>query len=233
MSAIKRIFLSTAAAIGLFVSGSAFGAVSLLFTDNDATPTATSVAPGGTFNVSVVLSSTSSASTDQVIGLQYFLQSSGPQAGIFTITNRTTPPSGDPSNPFSDFTNPNATVLAAGNATLNPRNNNDLGAVLDNVNSPKSNNFGNGTTTFNPALVANYTIAVSPSAAPGTYTLSFVGTASTPLEYTNPAFADLAFSAPTGGPLLSTFTVAIPEPASLMALGGVGLLLVRRRRRAA
>jgi hypothetical protein len=230
MSAIKRILLSTAAAFGLLLTSSAYGAVSLLFTDSDATPTATTAVPGGTFTVKVVLSSTSSAAADQVVGVEYFLQSTGPQAGVFTITGRDAT-TGAGANPFSDFTNPNATVLDPANATLNPKNNLDLGAVLANVGAPVSNNFGNGTTTFNPALVATYTIAVAANAAPGNYTLSFFSPAGT--GYSDAQFNDRTFSAPTGGPLLATFTVAIPEPASLMALGGVGLLLVRRRRRAA
>jgi hypothetical protein len=206
--------------------------VSLVFSDNDATPNITTVIAGQSFNVGVKLISTSSASVDQVQSVDYFLQSTGPQAGIFTLTNRDAT-TGNPSpNPFDDFLNTNAVALNPPDAKLNPRNNVNLAAFLRDVKAPIGNNYGNGTTTYNPALVANYTIAVAPNAAAGTYTLSTF----TNVGYSDANFTDHPFSAPpTGSPNGNTFTVVVvaaPEPSTalLFGIGSLGMLLRRRRR---
>jgi hypothetical protein len=237
MSKLKSFLLIAAVAVGMVSASNAFAGVSLLLTDGDASPSSTSVGAGGSFPVSITVLSTSTAAADQVIGFNYFLQSSGPAPGVFTITSRNTSNTGKPgdNNPFSFLINSDAQAgFPAGSPTtadaiLNPRNNVDLGASLNDVTKAIGNN---NTPSFSPFLVAAYTLAVSPNAPAGTYTLTTFSPAGQ--GYSDGQFNDRLFSAPPAGtPYTQTFTVTVtPEPSSAMLIGGAfaGLVLRRRRR---
>jgi hypothetical protein len=221
-------------ALAIFPALNSAGGVSLVFSDNDATPNATTVVAGQSFNVAVKLISTSSASTDQAVAVTYVLQSTGPQAGTFTLTGRDATTGNPSANPFSDFVNPNSQVLNPPDAKLNPRNKIALDAVAADPKVSVGNNYGNGLTTYNPALVATYSIAVDPNATPGVYTLTTFSNPGT--GYSDPGFNDRTFVAPpVGSPNGNSFTVTVvaaPEPSTaiLFGIGSVGMLLRRRRR---
>jgi hypothetical protein len=237
MSKIKSFLLTAAAvALGMVSASNAFAGVSLLLTDGDASPSSTTVTAGNSFPVNVTVLSTSTAPADQVIGFNYFLnQTSGPTPGVFTITSRNTSGGGAPgaNNPFSFVINTDSQVLDNSgptfNATLNPRNNVDLGASLNDVTKA----VGKNNTPFNPYLVAAYTLAVSPNAAPGVYTITTFSPAGQ--GYSDAQFNDRLFSAPPANtPYNQTFSVTVvaaPEPTSAMLIGAVIVGFGFRRRR--
>ena len=207
----RLTLLSSLAFVGLATlpSTGAFAAVSLNFTDNDATPTAASVSSGSSFTVTLNLTSTA----EQTTGLDYFLRDNTFVSGTprFRITDRNIGAS-----TYSDPFNGDAAVEAQPASLLNPSTDLDLGATLANPSSP------NGAGTF---LVANYTFAVDPTTPLGTYTISTFSQPGTGYQAGPPLFTDMPFNQH------ATFNVTVvPEPSAvaLLGLGAIGLL--RRRR---
>ena len=196
----------------------AWGSVSLILTDKDATPGAATVARGSTFAVSVMMKSTTTGTNDQVTGVDYFLQSS--TSGILSIASRNTGASSgtafpNPWQPDSDVVNPS--LYDPG---LNPTNGTDLGGRIANLNVPISGN------TFE---VADFVVSVSASALPGTYTITTFSNPGTGYEgpgdpNTGLGFADTPFSS-QGSFLL---TVQLPEPTTVWVIAA-GALALRRR----
>ncbi len=183
-------------------ANSALSAVSITFDDGLGDPTSVTISPGDSFSFSLKLTSTS----ELVTGISYFFQSSDP-SGKFSIAARDISGS-----PYTFLFIANSTIFSGSNATLDPINNNDLGAGVDDVFSPT------GVGTF---LIANYTISSNATIAPGNYTLSLIGT-------------DVADQ--DGEPVLhstNTYNITvIPEPGVGMLLGVAGLagVVLRRRR---
>jgi MYXO-CTERM domain-containing protein len=181
----------------------ALGAVSLSITDSLGDPGQVSVNPGQSFafRVSVIVTG-----GEEPTGLDYFLRSSSVPAGFrITARNFTT------NN--SAFPDQNNTTLTGDEGDLNPDT-----ALLGATRDPGT--LGNGTFT-----VTDYTLAVGPSAAPGTYTIT---TASNPgTGYTVGSGNDQ----PLNGHGTYQVTV-VPEPTGLAAAAaGAGLLALARRRR--
>jgi hypothetical protein len=230
-----------ASAVG--VADRASAGVSLLITDNDATPNNATVAAGGTVTIQVRLLSTTSATTDASTGEAYYLKQSTGQTGVFSITSYdvTSSVHNDPiSTQIKPYNSPtdNAVVdPTGGNNVLNPTNAVDMGAGGSSI----SNNY----TTFNPGLLAIVKLAVAPNTPVGQYTITTGPNGSAHYGYTDPNFGDDNFvAAPTtlsNGttpmPYTDTFTInvtAAPEPASLALFGAVATFgLIRRRRTAA
>jgi hypothetical protein len=213
--------------LGALPACGAMAAVSLILTDNDGTPQATTInkTTTTTFNVTVNLNSTSTATGDTASGVDYFLQIAGPAGGTsgqFKITTRSVT-----SSAFPDTFKSDATVATSPDNLLNPQDANDLGGV---VNSPSATTNTTGGPVANGTFnVANYTLTIDPQTPNGVYTLSTFSNPGT--GYQGPAangFADAQFSAQ------GTFTVTVtPEPSSAMLLGaGVLGMALRRRRRA-
>lgn len=211
-----------AAAAVLLYANQARAAVSLVLSDNDATPQAATVARGGSINVSVLLTSTS----EKVTGLDYYLQAAGAAAGKLRITARSLT-----GTSFSDVFRAdtgdnaaNAGVLDSSVSLLNPRNGVDLGASIANV----ANALSAGTYT-----VATYTLSIDPATSPGTYTLSTLSPTGAGWTGAAPTFADGTFSSQGSFALTVTTGVGgvVPEPSSAVLLLGAMIPVFLRRRR--
>jgi hypothetical protein len=176
------------------------------------------VAPGGnfTFNLSLVVSG-----GEQVTGVSYLLdatQASNPAPGVFLIAGRNSSASVFVTN------NTDSQVITSPGSILNPANSLDLGGTLNNPNAP----VGNGSYTL-----GSFTLDVSPTATPGTYSISpiFLG------DYGNgdwigpgPDFNDNDVSS-----LFSigvTVESAVPEPSCsallLLGISALGLFALLR-----
>jgi hypothetical protein len=187
------------------VSTTADAGVSLLITDNDATPTSTTVATGKSFPISVKLESDTSSANDGVLGIDYFLNAS--TAGLFTLVSRnsTTVSSAFPSTISTDGT--------VANSLLNPQNNTDLGGTVNDVTMPVSAG------TFE---VADFVISVAATTPAGLYTIA--------LTDGGAGFANASFL-PESYASLGSFSVTVtPEPSAMLLLSGLPLLAARRRR---
>ena len=248
MSKFKHSMAAVLTVMGLFPTSQAMAGLSLVLSDNDATPSVTSVFRGNTFNVSVKLISTTSNVADRFVGGSY--QLSGPVIGIgnvFTLISRDEV--GIPANNTIIYNNDNTVVLdnTAANgfpARLNPtngvdQNTGDLGGSFPGSSPvPISNTNPNGATVAgasNSALIANYSILVAPNAPAGNYTLTIVPITVTVYDSSTNLAADGFYStAPSNSQIQNSFvvTVAVPEPSSILLLGmGVSTLGLRRRRR--
>lgn len=191
---------------------SAHAAVLLGFTDEDGTPTQTTVVAGNSFAVKLNLTSTGG---EQTTGLDYFLQDNTFTSGTprFRISDRNVGAS-----TYVDTFVADAVVEAQPGSLLDPSNVSDLGGSLANVNSP------NGSGTFH---VAAFTIAVNPSTPSGVYLISTFSSPNTGFTGPGPAFVDTPFNQHA---LFSVTVTAVPEPgsAAFLALGVVPTLWCRR-----
>jgi hypothetical protein len=207
---LRRLLPAAAAGAALLgIANSAHAAVSLILTDNDATPQAITVNPGQSFTVTLNVTSTS----EKLTGVDYYFQLSGAAAGKMSITQR--------DESASQFNDP----LLLDSSITGPINKQfDLGATINNV----SNALSAGT-----YLLAQYTISVDAGLAPGTYTLSTWDQPGSGVVREAPTFNEQAFDQQALFTVNVAPLVATPEPgaAGMLVLGG-SLLVLRRRRRA-
>lgn len=163
------------------------------------------IAAGGTFTFDINIVTTFSS-----VGMTYFLQSNN-GSGFFTLTARNIGAS-----PFNDLITNDATAFTPANGLLDPVNNDDLGAVIADPNTPL------------PAgsyFIATLTLSISGAIAPGQYTMFFDS---------RTIVADGGFNDHQVTSNIFTINI-IPEPATtgLAVLGGVMLLaFVWKARRA-
>jgi PEP-CTERM motif len=223
---MKKLFLALAC-IGLMASGVLAQTASLSFNDfggGGGAANSGSYAAGGSFSFDIFLTTVGQAAGDRTTGLSYWFQTSGIAATgmYFTITNRN----------FTD------TLSANGTSPFNTGIQDPTGDVIP--ASPGNAHDIGGTVGLNPGqlpnltyFVATLTFSISPSAAPGVYTITTTTVSPHVSEATNHTaagpFMDMNLS-----PMTYTITV-VPEPATwsligLGALGVVGLNLLRARK---
>lgn len=124
-----------------------------LFDDHNGPADAGSYPAGASFTMSLNLNFAPGGSVTNLEGLSYWLEQANPLAPFyFSLTNRNVT--------GSQFTVLNTPGLSYPQA-FNPSNANDLGAERSGFTGVGAGNY----------LIANLTIAISPSAAPGTYIL--------------------------------------------------------------
>ena len=213
------------AATALGFSAPAQGAVNLGLFGSGSNPTSVSVSPGGTFSVTLNVSSTA----EQLTGVDYYFSISGAAAGKVRLAGRDITGS-----PFSDTlkldtgdNNQNPGILDSNYSLLSPQNGLDLGAAVANVNSALGPNGG-----ANPAayLLAKYTFTLDSTIPAGNYSLSTFAYAGSGVVTQAPSFNEQSFSQQAAFSVVVTPVVGAPEPTGMMALLGLGGLVLRRRR---
>lgn len=159
-----------------WASRPATAAVLLGFSDNDASPTAGAVAPGGSLGLTVWLTSSGEQST----GLDYQLRvPAATVSGLLRVTSRSMAGS-----PYSDPFFTDTEVATAPGSLLDPSNDLDLGATIANPLSP----LGAGT-----HLVANFALAIGATTPLGIYTIETFSQPSLGYTGASPTFSDHAF----------------------------------------
>src|ERR1700722_15903634 len=151
----KYFFAVTAAFISMFAAVTMASAqtASFIYNDGVGTPNAGTYAPGSSFTFSINLAFTSGGNVANVDGLSYWFEQQNPISPFyFSITNRDSTGSS-----FNDLQTTNLSYPQ----NMTPQNTNDLGA-----STQSGTGLGNGT-----YFVANLTISISASAAPGTYVI--------------------------------------------------------------
>jgi hypothetical protein len=210
---IRRALWAVAAAVGLLGAASqARASVSLVLTDNDATPQAVTVQAGQSYNVTLNVVSTS----EKLTGVDYFFQVDSAAAGKMSITQRNTS--------ASQFSDPLILDSQAAGAILGPgQSSTDMGATVTNV----SNALTAGT-----YLLGQYTINVDPSITPGTYTLSTFALPGSGVVMEAPFFNEKSFDNQAAFTVTVTPAVSAPEPAAgaTVLIGLAGMMLRRRKR---
>ena len=128
-----------------------------IFNDGVGTPNQGTYSPGSSFTFSINLAFTPGGNISNLEGLSYWFQQKTPVGSPFNFAITLRDASG------SMFTDLQTNLSYPQN--LNPSNANDLGALINNMNTP----LGAGT-----YFVANITVSISDSAAPGEYVLDNV-----------------------------------------------------------
>lgn len=153
-SSIKNSLLTLTAAFACIfavISESSAQTANFIFDDQNGPADAGSYPPGANFTLSVNLSFAPGGNIGNFEGLSYWFEQQSPLAPFyFSITNRDVTGSA-----FTALQSPGLTYPQ----TLAPTNLPDLGATTED-----GNGFGSGT-----YFIANLTISIAPSAAPGTY----------------------------------------------------------------
>jgi len=205
---IKHLLAALALFICIF-SGTLASAQTASFSYNDGvgTPNAGTYTPGSSFTFAINLAFTPGGSVANLEGFSYWFEQQNPSAPFnFAITNRDTT--------GSMFTDVQSSPSYPQNMT--PQNANDLGALLPNGQSAL------GTGTY---FVADLTISISASAAPGTYVIE---------NTTTGGKTSQAFDSQGHGVAIpqATYTITVvPEPSSLGLLAlGVSILGYRCRK---
>ena len=203
----KHLLAAAAAFTCMFAAISVSSAQTAVFSydDHNVVPNAGTYTPGSSFTFSISLAFTPGGNVANLEGLSYWFEQQNPSAPFnFAITLRDVTGS-----QFTDLQTPGLTYPQS----LAPQEAKDLGALL-----PTTPGLGAGS-----YLIANITISISPSAAPGTYVIENTTTGGKTSVITDDQ--GHTFAIPQ-----ATYTITVvPEPAaaSLFILGGLGAAAVR------
>jgi hypothetical protein len=181
-------------------------AVTLGISDTSGDPISVSINPGDAFVINVNLTV---SVPDDVIGVTFFLQSSGPSISVFSITGRS-----NIGTVFTDLQTAGSGPISAPGNLLDPSNNSDLGASEPNLTAQGAGNY----------FISNFTISSLVATPAGNYTLSFVPSTAV---YVDGSFGTSSFDS------LGSYTVeVIPEPTTmaLFAASLTAVMVLRRRR---
>jgi hypothetical protein len=202
MDKVGRRFVALIAALVCTVAGlSTASAQTALFSYNDnvGTPNAGTYTPGSSFTFAIDITFAPGGNVANMAGLSYWFEQQNPNAPFyFGITNRDLS-----SSIFSFPQTTNAQLTYPQNLT--PQNVKDLGGTTQDLS-------GVGAGTY---LIANLTIAISASAAPGTYIIENTTTGGKTSSITDDQ--GHTFAIPQ-----ATYTITVvPEPATfgLLAAG--------------
>lgn len=181
-----------------------------IFNDGSGVANEGTYAPGSSFTFSINLAFTPGGNVSNLEGLSYWFQQKTPAGAPFNFAITLRDVTG---SPFTDLQTPGLTYPQ----NLNPANANDLGALLASGATP----LGAGT-----YFVANITVSIDPSAAPGQYVIDDTLTGGKTSVITDSAGHTFPI------PEADYFIDVVPEPATWItpALGVIALLLVQRRR---
>lgn len=207
-----RLAAALLLATGALLGGTALPARADLFfslRDTLGNPGTAEIFAGQTFSFSLYLSATS----ESTVGLSYFLETPSDPSTL-ALTARDTVGAA-----YTSLITPNAVALLPANALLDPRNNNDLGALVGDLAAPIG---------FGEHLVATFTLRASDTAAAGAYTIQTSSNA----QAVDPFFNELPIRS---GSFVVTVNV-IPEPGTALLLLAAGSImgaaaLARRRAR--
>ena len=214
---MKRLYAAAAAgSLLLFVASPSFGAVKLSFDDKVGSATSTTIGPNGSVNVDIILTIDAG---EKVSSINYSIGASKGAAlapNMFSITSRAQDAT------QAGYNTPYAPLFMSKplNTAASASYSGNLGGDVPTAADLTTGSFDTVT----------YTITAT-SAAIGTYTLSFTSTP-TPPTYGGARVNGIppATDTPiTGTANLGTYTITIPEPATLAA-AAFGLIGASRRR---
>lgn len=215
---MKRHLLAAAAALTCSFAGISVCSAqtaTFIYNDGNGTPNQGTYSAGSSFTFLIDIAFTPGGSVSNLEGLSYwFQQITGPGGGVasspfnFAITNRN-----DTGSPFTDLQTPSITYPQ----NLNPQNANDLGGLQPSGTPP----LGAGTYE-----VANLTVSIANTAAPGTYYIDDVTSGGKTSVITDSQGHTFRI------PEADYTIVVVPEPATWAGptLALAMLLLTQRRR---
>src|SRR3954463_11741380 len=190
MTRISKVLAAAAAIACSLVAVATLSAQTASFSYNDGSgaPNAGTYTPGSSFTFSITLAFAPGGNVANLDGLSYWFEQQNPNAPFnFAITNR-------------DVTGSQFTFLQTPGLTypqnMAPQNANDLGAFLPGPTGVGANTY----------FIANLTISISASAAPGTYVIENTTTGGKTSVITDDV--GHTFAIPQ-----ATYTIAVvPEP---------------------
>ncbi len=201
----------------LAVLGSSFAAIAtssaqsanFSYNDGAGSPNSGSYLPGSSFTFAISLAFTPGGSVNNLAGVSYWFQQNNASPFYFSIAMRDATGS-----PFNDFLNP------LGTENLAPTNPTDLGGLVPYYPG------GEGAGTY---FIANITLSIDPSAAPGVYTIQNVISGGQTSVISDDA--GNTFDLPASAYTITVLPNAVPEGGATVVLLGTAVTALGALRR--